>query len=157
MNTSVAKRRTDLKRVINDYGSLMEELSNKDEDLTRLVRAGNDTFSALASEEDNLSLAVRRLPGALRESERTLGRVDVLARELRPTLESLRPAVRRLDETNAAVLPFAREAEPIVRKQIRPFTRIAQPYVRNLGLAARGLSRRDAGPHHLGRTSSTAS
>jgi phospholipid/cholesterol/gamma-HCH transport system substrate-binding protein len=141
VNTSIAKRRTDLKRVITDYGSLMEELSKKDEDLTRLVRAGNDTFSALASEEDNLSLAVRRLPGALRESDLTLARVDVLAQELRPTLESLRPAVRRLDETNAAVLPFVREAEPIVRKRIRPFTRIAQPYVRNLGLAARGLSR----------------
>ena len=140
VNTSVARRRTDLKRLINDYGSLMEELSNKDEDLTRLVRAGNDTFSALAAEEGNLSLAVRRLPGALRESQRTLDRVDILGQELGPTLESLRPAVRRLDETNAAVLPFVREAEPIVRKQIRPFTRIGQPYVRNLGDAARDLT-----------------
>ena len=38
------------------------------------------------------------------------------------------------------MLPFVREAEPIVRKQIRPFTRIAQPYVRNLGNAARDLT-----------------
>ncbi len=140
VNTSVAKRRADLKRLITDYGSLMEELSTKDEDLTRLVSAGNDTFSALAAEEGNLSLAVRRLPGALRESQRTLARVNVLGQELGPTLESLRPAIRRLDETNRAVLPFVREAEPIVRKQIRPFTRIAQPYVRNLGHAARDLT-----------------
>jgi phospholipid/cholesterol/gamma-HCH transport system substrate-binding protein len=140
VNTSVAKRRTDLKHLIHDYGDLMTQLSTKDEDLTRLVRAGNDTFSALASQDDNLSLAVQRLPGALNESRHTLGRVDTLAQELTPTLNSLRPAVRRLDETNAAVLPFVREAEPIVRKQIRPFTRIAQPYVRNLGLAAKGLS-----------------
>jgi len=141
VNTSVAKRRTELKSLIHDYGDLMTELSTKDEDLIRLVRAGNSTFSALASEEGNLRLAVRRLPGALNESQHTLGRVDTLAQELRPTLNSLRPAVRRLDETNAAVLPFVREAEPIVRKQIRPFTRIAQPYVRQLGHAARDLSR----------------
>jgi phospholipid/cholesterol/gamma-HCH transport system substrate-binding protein len=140
VNTSVAKRRTDLKRLISDYGDLMTELSTKDEDLTRLVSAGNDTFSALASQEGNISLAVRRLPGALRESQRTLDRVGALGGELGPTLDSLRPAVRRLDETNAAVLPFVREAEPIVRKQIRPFTRIAQPYVRNLGNAAKDLT-----------------
>ncbi len=140
VNTSVARRRTSLKRLISDYGSLMEELSTKDEDLTRLVRAGNDTFSALAAEESNLSATVRRLPGALRETERTLGRVDTLGGELRPTLDSLRPSFRRLDETNAAVLPFVREAEPIVRTQIRPFARIGQPYLRRLGSAARGLS-----------------
>ncbi len=149
VNTSIARRRGDLKRLISDYGSLMEELSTKDEDLTRLVSAGNDTFSALAAEEGNLSLAVRRLPGALRESQRTLARVDILAQELGPTLESLRPAVRRLDETNAAVLPFVREAEPIVRKQIRPFTRIAQPYVRNLGNAARDLTQGHPRADHL--------
>jgi phospholipid/cholesterol/gamma-HCH transport system substrate-binding protein len=141
VNTSIAQRRTSLKRLINDYGSLMEELSGKDEDLTRLVKAGNDTFSALAAEEQNLSATVRRLPGALRESQRTLARVDVLGGELGPALESLRPAFRRLDETNAAVRPFVREAEPIVRTQIRPFTRIGQPYVRRLGTAARDVSR----------------
>ncbi|MDQ3587452.1 MAG: MlaD family protein [Actinomycetota bacterium] len=141
VNTSVARRRADLKRLINDYGSLTTELSSKDEDLVRLVRAGNATFSALASEESNISETVRRLPGALRETERTLSRVDRLGGELGPTLESLRPAVRRLDATNRAVLPFVREAEPIVRKRIRPFTRIAQPYVRNLGGAARDISR----------------
>lgn len=141
VNTSVARRRTSLKRLINDYGSLTEELSTKDEDLTRLVRAGNDTFSALAAEESNLSTAVRRLPGALRETQTTLSRVDTLGGELGPALDSLRPAVRRLDETNAAVLPFVREAEPIVRTRIRPFTRIAQPYVRRLGSAASDVSR----------------
>ena len=141
VNTSVARRRVSLKKLINDYGSLTEELGSKDEDLTRLVRAGNDTFSALAAEEFNLSETVRRLPGALRETQRTLSRVDTLGGELGPALEALRPAVRRLDETNAAVLPFVREAEPIVRTQIRPFTRIGQPYLRRLGGAARGISR----------------
>jgi len=141
VNTSVARRRVSLKQLINDYGSLTEELGSKDEDLTRLVRAGNDTFSALAAEEFNLSETVRRLPGALRETQRTLSRVDTLGGELGPALEALRPAVRRLDETNAAVLPFVREAEPIVRTQIRPFTRIGQPYLRRLGGAARGISR----------------
>ncbi len=141
VNTSVARRRDDLKRLINDYGSLTTELASKDEDLVRLVRAGNATFSALASEESDISESVRRLPGALRETQRTLSRVDALGGELAPTLESLRPAVRRLDETNRSVLPFVREAEPIVRTQLRPFARIAQPYVRNLGNAGREVSR----------------
>jgi phospholipid/cholesterol/gamma-HCH transport system substrate-binding protein len=38
------------------------------------------------------------------------------------------------------VLPFVREAEPIVREQIRPFVREARPYVADLEPAARDLA-----------------
>jgi hypothetical protein len=39
------------------------------------------------------------------------------------------------------VLPLAREGTPIVRDEIRPFARITGPYIRDLGLAGRGLAR----------------
>ena len=56
-------------------------------------------------------------------------------------MQSLRPPFRKLDEANAAVLPFVREATPQIRDQIRPFARIVAPFTRDLGLAARGLNR----------------
>jgi phospholipid/cholesterol/gamma-HCH transport system substrate-binding protein len=141
VNVAIATRRRDLKSLIHDYGSLITELSGKDEQLTRLVGASNQVFSATAAESGNIKEAVRRLPGSLRQTQRTLVKVNAFGQRLGPALEALRPPFRRLDETNAAVRPFVREAEPIVRKRIRPFARAGQPFVRDLGLAAADLSK----------------
>jgi hypothetical protein len=98
-------------------------------------------FRAFASQQSNISLAVSKLPGTLRQTETTLGKVDTYAKVLRPTLNSLRPAFRQLDTTNRQVLPFVREAYPITKNKIRPFVRVARPVVRNLRPAAVNLAR----------------
>jgi phospholipid/cholesterol/gamma-HCH transport system substrate-binding protein len=141
VTTAIASRRANLRRLITNYGSLTSELGDKDNELTRLVRASNSVFSAMASEEANISRFVAQLPSSLRTTERTLVKVDRFADVLGPTLEDLRPAFRQLDVANREVLPFVREAEPIVRKQIRPFVRAARPYTRDLREAATDLSR----------------
>jgi hypothetical protein len=145
VTTAIARRRHNLRRLIHNYGLLTTELGSKDEDLTRLVQAGNSALGAFASENLNISRAVARLPGTLRQTERTLLKVDPYARRLGPTLESLRPAFRRLDDANAQTRPLLREGEPILRRQVRPFTRAATPFFRDVGPAAKGLA--DAGPH----------
>jgi len=136
-----ADRRGGLARLIHNYGSLTSELADQDQDLTRLVDSSATVFGAFAAEDDNISESIRRLPSALNQTEETLAKVDTLGGVLGPSLESLRPAFRQLDETNAQVLPFVREAAPIVRDQIRPFVRDARPYVRDLRPAAVSLSR----------------
>jgi phospholipid/cholesterol/gamma-HCH transport system substrate-binding protein len=141
---AVARRRRNLTRLVNRYGLLTTELAGKDKELTRLVSAGNATLEAFASEDLNISAAVSKLPGTLRQTESTLGKVNVLGRRLGPALDAVRPAFANLDEANAQVLPLAREGTPIVRDQIRPFARISQPYTKDLGEAARELGR--AGP-----------
>ena len=70
--------------------------------------------------------------------------MDTLAKRMGPTFESLRPPFRKLDEANAAVLPFVEEAAPILQKKVRPFARAAQPFQRNLGAASKDLAA--AGP-----------
>ena len=80
----------------------------------------------------------------LRQTDRTLVKLTPFARELGPTLDALRPAVRQIPAANAATLPLVREGEPIIRREIRPFTRIATPYFRDLGRAGRQLA--NAGP-----------
>jgi phospholipid/cholesterol/gamma-HCH transport system substrate-binding protein len=149
VSTAVARRRHNLRRLIHNYGVLVRELGAKDRLLTRLVRSSNETLGAFADENQSISTAVARLPGALRQTQRTLTKLNPFARELGPTLESLRPAVRQIDVANRASLPLFREGEPILRRQVRPFTRIATPYFRDLGRAAKGLAR--AGPD-LGKT-----
>jgi hypothetical protein len=60
---------------------------------------------------------------------------------LRSSLESLRPAVRMLPETNAALTPFLRETEPVIRTEIRPFVRAARPWTNDLRFAAEGTAK----------------
>jgi phospholipid/cholesterol/gamma-HCH transport system substrate-binding protein len=141
LNSAVALRRHNLKRLINRYGLLMTEVGSKDRDIVRLVRSSNDVFQSLAAEDNNISSTVARLPGALNTTKSTLTKVDTFSQRLRPALNSLRPAIRELDPANKAVLPLVREATPEIRDQIRPFTRVATPFTKNLGTAAGGLAK----------------
>jgi len=145
LNTAIARRRTNLKSLINKYGFLTKELATKDREIVRLVRQSNQVFDTLASSDADIEGTLRRLPGALNQTADTLVKVDTLGGELGPALEALRPPFRKLDEANAAVLPFVREATPQIRDQIRPFARIAGPYTEDLGNAAKGLRRAQPG------------
>jgi phospholipid/cholesterol/gamma-HCH transport system substrate-binding protein len=144
VSKAVAERRHNMRRLVNRYGLLMAELGKSDEDITRLVRTSNVTLGAFAEEDENISALVSKLPGTLDQTATTLGKVDTLAKQMGPTFESLRPPFRKLDEANAAVLPFVKEAAPILQKKVRPFARAAQPFQRNLGAASRDLAA--AGP-----------
>jgi phospholipid/cholesterol/gamma-HCH transport system substrate-binding protein len=137
---ATASRRNALKRLIHRYGLLMTHVGRRPEELQQLVTASRSVFDALASEDQNISESVARLPGALRASESALNEVREFAPVLRSSLESLRPPIRRLDETNAAVTPFLRETTPILRDEIRPFVRAARPFTDDLRLAARDVA-----------------
>ncbi|HZC12420.1 MAG TPA: MlaD family protein, partial [Thermoleophilaceae bacterium] len=135
-----ARRRDALRRLVTSYGSLMQELGRHPAELRRLVSASGDVFEAITGEESNISEAVSRLPGTLRQTERTLARVETLGDVLRPSLEALRAPFRELVPTNAALRPFLRETTPIVRDQIRPFARAGGPYLDDVEPAARDLA-----------------
>jgi phospholipid/cholesterol/gamma-HCH transport system substrate-binding protein len=140
VTTSVADRRHNLRRLINRYGRLTSELGAQDEDIVRLVRASNATLGAFAEEDVGVSALVERLPGTLRQTEATLGQLDVLAGRMRPAFESLRPPFRRLEDVGAALRPFAQSATPVIRDEIRPFTRALQPFQRDFGEASGELA-----------------
>jgi phospholipid/cholesterol/gamma-HCH transport system substrate-binding protein len=152
---ATARRRDALKRLIHDYGLLMTELGSHPQDLRRLVTASRSVFDALANEDAEIAESVARLPGALRASEEALANVRVFAPVLRSSLESLRPAIRELPETNAAVIPFLRETEPVIREEIRPFVRAARPWTEDLRAAARDTAKAtpslEASLHELNR------
>jgi phospholipid/cholesterol/gamma-HCH transport system substrate-binding protein len=129
VSSALAKRRDALASLVHNYGALTTELGNNQSDLERLVRAGNQAFQALGSQDANISRAVALLPGALQLTQATLGKVQTLGQELGPTLSSLRPALSELDDANKDLEPLARQGEPQVRNDIRPFVRQAKPYV----------------------------
>jgi len=141
---AVAARKRAFRHLVHNYGSLMDELAHRDEDLTRLVGASDAVLRAFASEDRNISAALARLPGTLEQTARAVDKLDRYGRVLAPTLEALRPPVRELDTANRALRPFALKTEPIIRTQIRPFVRRARPYLEDVRPAARSLA--TAGP-----------
>jgi phospholipid/cholesterol/gamma-HCH transport system substrate-binding protein len=140
VSKAIAERRHNMKRLIHNYGSLMDELSTKDKDLRTLVTASNDVFKQFAAEDQGIQETVGRLPGALNQTATTLQKVDTLSQELKPTLQDLGPVFKQINKTNHQVLPFVHETTPIIKNQIRPFVRTARPYVRDLRPAAKNLA-----------------
>jgi phospholipid/cholesterol/gamma-HCH transport system substrate-binding protein len=140
VSQAIAERRHNMKRLIHNYASLVDELSGKDKDLRTLVTASNAVFKQFAAEDQGIQETVGRLPGALNQTAGTLQKVNTLAKEMKPTLSGLGPVFKQIDETNHQVLPFVREATPQIKNEIRPFVRTARPYVRDLRPAAKNLS-----------------
>jgi phospholipid/cholesterol/gamma-HCH transport system substrate-binding protein len=145
INEQLAVRRQNIKRVIHNFSLLTEELGSKDQQLAEFVQNSNAVFATLASQDANLRETLRQLPGALDETQTALTKVDRLARVLGPTLEDLRPGARALGPSLRETRPFLTETTPIIRDQLRPFTRAALPTVRDLRPAMRDLA--DATPN----------
>jgi phospholipid/cholesterol/gamma-HCH transport system substrate-binding protein len=141
VSSAVATRRSNLRRLINSLNLLNGELASRHTDVSQLISTSATVFRAFASEDANISRAVADFPGALRQTTTTLGKVQTYANVLAPTADRLRPAVRALNTANHAIIPFARDTAPILRKQIRPFVRDARPVVRDLRPAASDLAK----------------
>jgi phospholipid/cholesterol/gamma-HCH transport system substrate-binding protein len=135
----VAKRRHDLERLVNALNRLNGELGRSDDDLAQLVGASAKVFDAFAKERVNVASTVRELPSTLRQATDALGRVEEMASVLGPSSEKLRPVARALLRANNATKPFALEAAPLLRDDIRPFVQAARPMVRELKPVAHGL------------------
>lgn len=139
-STAVAQRRRNLARLIHSLNVLNGEVAQRGPELTRLIGSSAAVFRAFASEDANVSRTVRDLPGALAQTTSTLAKVRTYAGVLGPAAQRLRAPLRELDTANRAVQPFAREAAPILRTQIRPFVRGSRPLVRDLRPAAGDLA-----------------
>jgi phospholipid/cholesterol/gamma-HCH transport system substrate-binding protein len=140
VNGLVAQRHRNLSRLVHSLGDLNDELADKSDDLTALVSSSSAVFRSFASEQANVTRAVGDLPAALRQTTDTLARVERFAEVLRPAAVHLQPAVKALDRANHAVTPFATEATPIVRDEVRPFVRDARPVVRSAKTPASELA-----------------
>jgi phospholipid/cholesterol/gamma-HCH transport system substrate-binding protein len=139
VNRTVTQRRVELRRLIRSLNLVNRELADHDEDIAELVDRASRWFGALAEQRQNVSGTVRRLPGTLRQATSTLGKVDRLGRQLGPASEALRQIADPLRRSNAATLPLAKSAEPLLRRDIRPFVREVRPLVRELDVTATDL------------------
>lgn len=136
----LSQRHADLASLIHSLNVINTALQQRGPQLTQLIKGSSQVFNAFASEQANLSLAVARLPGTLKTSTSTLGKLQTFADVLRPTADNIRPAVRALNTANLALTPFFKATTPVLAQQIRPFIRNARPLVTQLAAPAKNLA-----------------
>jgi phospholipid/cholesterol/gamma-HCH transport system substrate-binding protein len=127
----LAVRRTKLAAIVHNLGVLAHATSVKDAQLQTVVRAGDQTVSALASQDVALQDSVERLPGTLQTTRTTLQDVTGFANALGPTATALLPFAHGLPTTLQQAHSLSQAAiGPL--QQIPPFVDAVQPLAAQL-------------------------
>lgn len=133
LTKAIADRRTPVARVIRNIGLLTEALNTRDEQLTRLVSAGNDTLGELAQHDASLSATLGELPSTLTRMRSSFAQLRAAQTELDPALRSLKPVTDRLKPGLDALKEVSEDAVPALNrlqpaaKRLRPLARDLQP------------------------------
>ncbi|HZV73243.1 MAG TPA: MlaD family protein [Conexibacter sp.] len=140
----LAERRDNIRHAIHNFGVFTNALAARDQQLSTFVDSSNQVFQHFANQDVNLQRTIAALPAALRDTNAALAQTKAFADQAGPALEALRPGARALGPSLVATRPFLRETTPIIRDQLRPFTQIATPVVKELRPAAAAFA--DATP-----------
>jgi phospholipid/cholesterol/gamma-HCH transport system substrate-binding protein len=148
-----------LKGLVRDTGSVFDALSEHDGELAGVITGANYTFDALAREQRALAESFQILPTFERETRVTLERLDrfqantdplvsdliPVARDLSPTLASVRrlsPDLEHLFENLDPLIRASRSGLPALRRvldELAPTLAELDPFLANLNPVLRYL------------------
>lgn len=137
----LAVRRTELAQIVHNLGVLARAAAQKDSQLATVVRAGDQTVSALASQDVALRAAVVRLPGTLQTARATLSDLTRFADQLGPTATALIPTAERLPRTLKDTRTLFEGAVLLPLQKIPPFVDAVIPLARQLPAVTSNLNR----------------
>jgi phospholipid/cholesterol/gamma-HCH transport system substrate-binding protein len=123
----LAARRHELAALVHNLGVLTKATSTKDAQLATVVKAGDTTLQALASQDVALRASIARLPGTLTTTATTLRDVQSFANALGPTATALLPTARRLPTTLKDARTLFEGAALLPLNEIPPFVRAVTP------------------------------
>ena len=102
-------------RFIVSSSKLSTTVAERGDDLSSAISNASTAFGAIASQNENLDLTLRRLPPVLRQSNTTFVNLRAALDDLEPLVDTAKPATKNL-------APFLAELTPVLQKFI-PFTR----------------------------------
>jgi phospholipid/cholesterol/gamma-HCH transport system substrate-binding protein len=104
-----------LERFIVDNAKLVSDISERRDDVTKLVDRLATTFAAIGAEKDALRGAIGELPGFMRRANSTFVNLRATLDDLDPLIDESRPVTPKLRAVLAELKPFARDAAPTFR------------------------------------------
>ena len=128
----LAARHRELGLVVHNLGVLTKATSQKDTQLATVIRAGDTTVQALASQDTALQESISRLPGTLSTTRNALSDLTPLANALGPTATALIPTARNLPNTLRDSQTLFSAAALLPLDKIPPFVNAVVPLASQL-------------------------
>jgi phospholipid/cholesterol/gamma-HCH transport system substrate-binding protein len=127
LNKAIAGRRTELAKVIHDFGELTTELGKHDSQIRTFVGSSEKALGNFANQKQALEEAFEEFPSTLRAAKEGLASSNEFSKVALPTLTKLIPQAQASTPAfKATEKLFAQTTVPI-RDGIRPFTRETRP------------------------------
>lgn len=127
LNKAIAGRRTELARVIHDFGELTTELGKHDQQVRNFVSSSNKALGNFANQQQALEESFEEFPATLRAAQEGFASSNEFSKVALPTLTKLIPQAQASTPAfKATEKLFAKTTVPI-RDGIRPFTREIRP------------------------------
>ena len=136
LNRAIAARRTELARVIHNFGLLTTELGRNDAVIKRFVTSSKDALGNFANQQESVQAAFEEFPSALQAARAGLASSNRFSEAAYPTLIKLIPQAQALPSAFRATERLFDETTEPIRDQIRPFTREVRPVLTHSAEAA---------------------
>jgi phospholipid/cholesterol/gamma-HCH transport system substrate-binding protein len=140
-STLLAARNANLRTAIHNLQRVATAVGGVDGQLASLIEASNTNFSAISSQDANLEAGLSLFPGALHQTNTTLGKVQTFSAALGPALGKLVTFAHALGPALKASRPLFHDTTPVIQNQLRPFSVAVQPVAQALRPAAAGLAK----------------
>ncbi len=132
-------RHKNIERGIHNFQLILSALGNKDTELAQLIESSNAVFKTFAEQNQNVQRTLRLFPSALAKSKSGFGKLAKTASVTGTTLRALEPFAKALGPAQEASRKSFLETTPIIKSQVRPFTREVTPVVNELGPSIKEL------------------
>lgn len=110
--TTLGRRRETLGQLVAQTGSVFEAITRDENQLRAFISDTAQWLEATASQRDALAESIQVFPTFLRESRRTLARIETFSHDTKPLVDDLGPVLRDLQPTLADL----RKASPDLQR-----------------------------------------
>jgi phospholipid/cholesterol/gamma-HCH transport system substrate-binding protein len=126
-------RHRNIERGIHNFQLILSALGGKDTELAQLIESSNAVFKVFAEQNQNVQRTLQLLPGALAKSNTGFAKLAKTASVAGTTLRALEPFAKALGPAQEAGRKSFLETTPIIKNQVRPYTREVVPVITALG------------------------
>jgi phospholipid/cholesterol/gamma-HCH transport system substrate-binding protein len=141
----VAKRQVNVARGIHNFRLLLEAFGSKDAQIAQLIDSSNAVFATFSEQDHNVQETLRELPGVLRQTNHSFGKLATSVHVIGTTLHALTPFAKELAPSERESQPFFRKIAPVLKNEVRPLFRQILPVINQLQPSLQDFAQ--ASPH----------